>query len=43
VLKAEELPTGVTDLDTSLTDVDGNNFSHDEDRNAETNALLFWQ
>ena len=31
VLKAEELPTGVTDLDTSLTDVDGNNFSHDEE------------
>merc|ERR1712054_686019 len=28
VLKAEELPAGVTDLDTSLTDVDGNNFSH---------------
>jgi hypothetical protein len=30
VLKAEELPTGVTNLDTSLTDVDGNDFSHDE-------------
>jgi hypothetical protein len=28
VLKAEELPAGVTDLDTSLTDVDGNDFSH---------------
>jgi hypothetical protein len=30
VLKAEELPTGVTDLDTSLSDVDRNDFSHDE-------------
>ena len=29
VLKAVELPAGVTDLDTGLTDVDGNNFSHD--------------
>jgi len=28
VLEAEELPTGVTDLDTGLTDVDRNNFSH---------------
>ena len=28
VLKAEELPAGVTDLDTSLTDVDGNDLSH---------------
>ena len=28
VLEAEELPAGVTDLDTSLTDVDGDNFSH---------------
>jgi len=28
VLKAEELPAGVTDLDTSLSDVDGNDFSH---------------
>jgi len=28
VLEAEELPAGVTDLDTGLTDVDGNNFSH---------------
>lgn len=28
VLKTIELPTGVTNLDTSLTDVDGNNFSH---------------
>ena len=28
VLEAEELPAGVTDLDTSLTDVDGNDFSH---------------
>ena len=28
VLKAEELPAGVTDLDTGLTDVDGNDFSH---------------
>ena len=28
VLKAEELPACVTDLDTGLTDVDGNNFSH---------------
>jgi hypothetical protein len=31
VLEAEELPAGVTDLDTSLTDVNGNNFSHDEE------------
>jgi len=28
VLKAEEFPAGVTDLDTTLTDVDRNNFSH---------------
>lgn len=28
VLKAEEFPTGVTDLNTSLSDVDRNNFSH---------------
>merc|ERR1711981_222471 len=28
VLEAEELPAGVTNLDTSLTDVDRNNFSH---------------
>jgi len=28
MLEAEELPAGVTDLDTGLTDVDGNNFSH---------------
>jgi len=28
VLKAEELPAGVTNLDTGLTDVDRNNFSH---------------
>ena len=28
VLEAEELPTGVTDLDTGLTDVNGNDFSH---------------
>ena len=30
VLEAEELPAGVTDLDTGLTDVDRNDFSHDE-------------
>jgi len=30
VLEAEELPAGVTNLDTGLTDVDGNNFSHFE-------------
>ena len=30
VLKAEELPAGVTNLDTSLTAVDGNDFSHCE-------------
>ena len=30
VLEAEKLPAGVTNLDTALTDVDGNNFSHDE-------------
>jgi hypothetical protein len=29
VLEAVEFPAGVTDLDTGLTDVDGNNFSHD--------------
>ena len=28
VLKAEELPAGVTNLDTGLSDVDGNDFSH---------------
>merc|ERR1711981_1013914 len=28
VLEAEQLPTGVTNLDTSLTDVNGNDFSH---------------
>jgi len=28
VLEAEKLPAGVTDLDTGLTDVDGNDFSH---------------
>ena len=32
VLEAEELPAGVTNLDTGLTDVDGNNFSHCEVR-----------
>ena len=31
VLEAEELPAGVTDLDTGLTDVDGNDFSHNEE------------
>ena len=30
VLEAEELPAGVTNLDTGLTDVDGNDFSHCE-------------
>jgi hypothetical protein len=29
VLEAIKLPAGVTDLDTGLTDVNGNNFSHD--------------
>jgi hypothetical protein len=29
VLEAEQLPAGVTDLNTSLTNVDGDNFSHD--------------
>ncbi len=28
MLMAEELPAGVTDLDTGLTDVDGNDFTH---------------
>ena len=28
VLEAEELPAGITDLDTGLSDVDGNDFSH---------------
>jgi len=32
VLEAEEFPTGVTDLDTGLTDVDRNYFSHCKDR-----------
>ena len=30
VLEAEELPAGVTDLDTGLSDVDRNDFSHDD-------------
>ena len=30
VLEAEKLPAGVTNLDTGLTDVDGNDFSHCE-------------
>ena len=29
VLETEQLPAGVTDLDTSLTNVNGDNFSHD--------------
>ena len=29
VLEAEELPAGVTDLDTGLTDMDGNDLTHD--------------
>jgi hypothetical protein len=29
VLEAEKLPTSVTSLDTSLTDVDGDDFTHD--------------
>jgi len=29
VLEAEEFPAGVTDLDTSLSNVDGDNFTHD--------------
>ena len=29
VLEAEEFPAGVTNLDTSLTDVDGDDFTHD--------------
>jgi hypothetical protein len=28
VLKAEEFPTGVTNLDTALTDMNWNDFSH---------------
>ena len=28
VLEAEQLPTGISDLDTSLTNVNGDNFSH---------------
>jgi hypothetical protein len=28
MFQAEEFPTGVTDLDTGLTNVDRNNFSH---------------
>ena len=30
VLEAEKLPAGVTNLDTGLTDVDRNDFSHGE-------------
>ena len=30
VLEAEEFPAGVSDLDTGLTDVDGDNFTHDD-------------
>lgn len=30
VLEAEEFPASVTDLNTSLTNVNGDNFSHDE-------------
>ena len=33
VLKAEELPAGVTNLDTGLSDVNGNDFSH---------CVMFW-
>jgi hypothetical protein len=29
VLEAEELPAGVTNLDTSLADVDADSFTHD--------------
>lgn len=29
VLQAVELPAGVTDLDSGLTDVDGDNLTHD--------------
>jgi hypothetical protein len=32
VLEAVKLPAGVTDLDTGLTDVDGNDFTHVEKR-----------
>ena len=35
VLKAEELPAGVTDLDTGLSDVDGNDFTHDDGEKKE--------
>ena len=31
VLQAEELPTGVSDLNTSLTNVNGDNLSHDDE------------
>jgi len=30
MLKTVELPTGITNLDSGLTNVDGNTFSHDE-------------
>ena len=30
VLEAEEFPAGITDLNTSLTNVNGDNFSHEE-------------
>jgi hypothetical protein len=32
VLKAEEFPAGVTNLDTGLSDVDRDNFSHDVEK-----------
>ena len=32
VLKAEKFPAGVTNLDTGLSDVDGNDFSHDVEK-----------
>lgn len=28
MFKAEKFPAGITDLDTTLSDVNGNNFSH---------------
>jgi len=32
MFEAVEFPAGITDLDTTLTNVNGNNFSHDEEK-----------
>ena len=42
VLKAEKLPAGVTGLDTSLTNVNGDDFTHDVKKNKKKFLLLFF-